>query len=109
MWGSPHVQRKTRPSDWSPLVVTHPLSSAAQRALPTVPYSADELVPGHREKTDSTTNSYALGSSLRVKTISRKKKKKTSGLKEETGILMHLRSHAGVPADVVANPKLQVT
>ncbi len=33
----------------------------------------------------------------------------TSGLKHETGFLTHLRSHARVPADVVANPQLQVT
>lgn len=50
MWGSPHVQRKTRQSDWSPLAVTRPLSSVAQRASPTVPYSADEPVPAQGKK-----------------------------------------------------------
>lgn len=51
VWGSPHVQRKTRPSDWSPLAVTRPLSSAAQPSSPTVPYSADEQVPTQGKKT----------------------------------------------------------
>ncbi len=47
--GSPPVQRKRKPSDWSPLAATRPLSSAARHASPVTPCSADGQVPGKGE------------------------------------------------------------
>lgn len=44
-WGSQHAPKKMMLSGWSRLAAAHPPSSAAQRALSTVLYSADVQVP----------------------------------------------------------------